>query len=379
MTSSLSEADYQAIREISNNLVECRTQQDMTCCIGEFILPLFKAQSFGFGWTDMDFPALSSLEGLIIPGAPQDDLRKFPTKPVEQSLQYLGSIYRKFSEIRRCVIAHDIDIPREIFHREMAAFLADYPEYDTDQFPFFHLCKSIMATHDRTSSLSIGIHRHAPFDLPWKRRDLRLFEFIRPILIQTIRNIALNKQAAYHNDLIDALTRTSTPIALVDQGKRLVSANEPFRNLLSINLGQALPDMLQELLQSELDNCTEFSPSSPPDETTYYQHATGPFKLTANLINSQGQPASYLLRLKPADDAYSKVDLYLRTAEISQREMEITRLVWDGFVNQEIAERLGISLFTVKNHMRKIHQKLEVNTREQLAALLNRISHGKNP
>jgi LuxR family maltose regulon positive regulatory protein len=53
---------------------------------------------------------------------------------------------------------------------------------------------------------------------------------------------------------------------------------------------------------------------------------------------------------------------------LSQRELEILRLISDGLTNQEIADRLVLSLPTVKWHTGNLYGKLGVNSRTQAAA-----------
>jgi LuxR family maltose regulon positive regulatory protein len=50
---------------------------------------------------------------------------------------------------------------------------------------------------------------------------------------------------------------------------------------------------------------------------------------------------------------------------ISQRELAVLKLIAEGLSNQEIAERLFISLHTVKTHARRINGKLAVKSRTQ--------------
>jgi len=50
---------------------------------------------------------------------------------------------------------------------------------------------------------------------------------------------------------------------------------------------------------------------------------------------------------------------------LSQRELEVLRLVEAGHSNQEIADQLHISLFTVKSHIQRFSGKLEVKRRTQ--------------
>jgi len=54
---------------------------------------------------------------------------------------------------------------------------------------------------------------------------------------------------------------------------------------------------------------------------------------------------------------------------LTAREKEILKLISEGLTNKDIAEKLIISLFTVKNHVSKIIQKLAVDDRTQAAIL----------
>lgn len=51
---------------------------------------------------------------------------------------------------------------------------------------------------------------------------------------------------------------------------------------------------------------------------------------------------------------------------LTQREKEITELIMDGLTNQEIADKLFISIKTVKTHIYNIYQKLDIKNRTEL-------------
>ncbi len=56
--------------------------------------------------------------------------------------------------------------------------------------------------------------------------------------------------------------------------------------------------------------------------------------------------------------------------KLSQRESEIADLLVQGLRHREIADRLFISEWTVKNHVRNIYKKLSIDRRSKLIALL---------
>lgn len=80
------------------------------------------------------------------------------------------------------------------------------------------------------------------------------------------------------------------------------------------------------------------------------------------------------LRLTAADITEDSLNKALVRAGISSREKDIIRLMLDGFGNREIAERLFISLNTVKTHNRNIFRKMNVRSRFELAMKLRNTS-----
>lgn len=64
-----------------------------------------------------------------------------------------------------------------------------------------------------------------------------------------------------------------------------------------------------------------------------------------------------------ADFVLNETELELR--KISKRELEVLTLMAAGLSNNEIAEKLFVSLNTVKTHSAKLFEKLEVKRRTQ--------------
>lgn len=64
-----------------------------------------------------------------------------------------------------------------------------------------------------------------------------------------------------------------------------------------------------------------------------------------------------------ADFILNETELLARN--ISKRELEVLTLMAEGLSNQEIAEKLFVSLNTIKTHSAKLFEKLEVKRRTQ--------------
>jgi DNA-binding NarL/FixJ family response regulator len=71
----------------------------------------------------------------------------------------------------------------------------------------------------------------------------------------------------------------------------------------------------------------------------------------------------------PVEDPFG--DDFARRLNLTFREVEIIRLVREGFTTEEIAERLYISSFTVKTHRKNIHFKLGISKVTELIQFAN--------
>ncbi len=80
---------------------------------------------------------------------------------------------------------------------------------------------------------------------------------------------------------------------------------------------------------------------------------------------SRAMAARLLADLSP--DSRSKAPLRTPRAELIQREREVLRLVAEGRNDEEIAAALGITESTVKVHLKRILEKLQLRNRLQVA------------
>lgn len=79
-------------------------------------------------------------------------------------------------------------------------------------------------------------------------------------------------------------------------------------------------------------------------------------EVTARLVDQ------FSAKPRPVPHAFANVRL-------SDRELQVTRLVAEGYSNQQIADELFLSLPTVRTYLRRLFVKLDVHDRTQLAIL----------
>jgi LuxR family maltose regulon positive regulatory protein len=86
--------------------------------------------------------------------------------------------------------------------------------------------------------------------------------------------------------------------------------------------------------------------------------------------------AAYLLDLLSTDNAPRPIDVSHTGATLTSREVEVLRLVVAGYSNRAIAEKLVISMWTVKSHLTKIYRKLDVASRTQASVRARELGIG---
>ena len=76
---------------------------------------------------------------------------------------------------------------------------------------------------------------------------------------------------------------------------------------------------------------------------------------------------------------HANLEKHLSELDVSPREAEITGLILRGFSNEEIGDKLFISVETVKKHISNIYRKLGIKNRLQLSYFIqNRLSPPRN-
>jgi DNA-binding NarL/FixJ family response regulator len=67
--------------------------------------------------------------------------------------------------------------------------------------------------------------------------------------------------------------------------------------------------------------------------------------------------------------SFTKINKHL-ICQVSEREFEVLQLIYEGYTNQQIAEKILISINTIKKHINNAYLKLDVSTRTTAIARL---------
>jgi DNA-binding NarL/FixJ family response regulator len=85
-------------------------------------------------------------------------------------------------------------------------------------------------------------------------------------------------------------------------------------------------------------------------------------------VRQGGAPMTREIARKIVETFREPVPAESQSAALTQRENEVLELLSQGFANKEIAQRLSITLDTVRYHLKQIYDKLHVRSRTEAVA-----------
>jgi len=207
-------------------------------------------------------------------------------------------------------------------------------------------------------------------------RDENQAHTLFPFLAFKIKSVMLEEDLVKTQAVVQGLLKSPSGIAVINGQREVVISNSAFREIFDMASGAELPRNLIKVLEREqanLDKQDSEETGKWGKEVSFFTLPKGTYKLYLIPLEAQDLEESnlWLLRIHPAADPFTKSNRLIEKVGLTWREMEICCLIHDGLGRNEIAERLFISAHTVKTHLKKIHKKLEVNSRTQLVAYLN--------
>jgi two-component system, NarL family, response regulator NreC len=160
----------------------------------------------------------------------------------------------------------------------------------------------------------------------------------------------------------------------LETARRYVRGHHPDVLVLDLNMpGGSSLDGIPEIRAECPD--TQIVVLTMQNEPAYARHALGAGALGYVLKESAESELVEAIRRAAAGDSYLNPRLGARVAAepppglpdgLSEREVEVLRMIALGHTNAEIAEQLFLSVRTVETHRAHIQQKLRLATRSEL-------------
>jgi two-component system response regulator NreC len=160
----------------------------------------------------------------------------------------------------------------------------------------------------------------------------------------------------------------------IEATRRYVRGHRPDVLVLDLNMpGESSLASLPELRAEAPD--TRVVVLTMQDEPAFARQALGAGALAYVLKEAADSELVEAVRLAAAGQTYLNPRLGARVAsetapgppdELSERELDVLRLIALGHTNGEIAERLYLSVRTVETHRARLQQKLSMSSRAEL-------------
>jgi DNA-binding NarL/FixJ family response regulator len=133
-----------------------------------------------------------------------------------------------------------------------------------------------------------------------------------------------------------------------------------------VGIKNAFPE-IQVMMLTVFDNTDQIFKSLAAGATGYLLKKTPPAKLLeaiSELVNG-GSPMSGEIARKVVQTFAQPPAQKFPESSLTDREQQILSYLSKGYLYKEIAAELFISIDTVRTHIRKIYQKLQVRTRTE--------------
>ncbi len=162
-------------------------------------------------------------------------------------------------------------------------------------------------------------------------------------------------------DALENLINDSPDVILMDIGLPKMSGTECIKRLKQKN-----QNLLIVILSVYEDDEHIFN-SLLAGASGYLIKKTPPAKLLESItdVYNGGSPMSSRIARKVVSAFQATNKSSNQTENLSQRELEILSYLAKGFRYKEIAEKLFISVETVRTHLRNIYEKLHVRSRTE--------------
>ncbi|MBM2832964.1 MAG: uncharacterized protein HW406_125 [Candidatus Brocadiaceae bacterium] len=161
------------------------------------------------------------------------------------------------------------------------------------------------------------------------------------------------------------------PLYLNHEASKIVSSAQRFESRTG-NTHQCIPSEVYECYDQLIER---INPSNDISEKRTYVYSTmkcdmGYYALRAFFIKGRNaEVAQVLVTIDKTVDVhrpdFKQIQLEF---ELTTRELEVLELLCEGFSNKEIAKKLSISVYTVKDHIKHIMEKTTTSSRGEIVA-----------
>ncbi len=206
----------------------------------------------------------------------------------------------------------------------------------------FHFCR----LHDRRYIFS--------------QRDIELLNVLKSPLLQTLKMILFHEESRNSRRVMDLWSIHAEPVAVIRDSGNTLFQNPAFEHLLEQQQHLFLSTVVT-LIQNIQHKQLEWHSFLSRLGKRLYE-----IKLTRISSGANHLHQTYLIQLSRVTHTIGKIFSQLQRKNLTQRELEIALLIYQGIPTREIAETIHLSYHTVRNHIKSIYSKLGVSSRGEM-------------
>jgi|GEM_PF-3334379 len=278
---------------------------------------------------------------------------------------------------------HTMNIPKKLYSSQNVVSVTDMMSYEqfynTEYYNDFfkkmnlHYEIAMPLIYDEKILGVLGIYRTKE-EGDFEQKDYLFFNNINKFIAFNF-NTSLyiedlqNEQLLYKNCAYNA----SLGIIVIGQNLSLMYYNEEAKNI-------CMDIMNGNSVQNSMSLFTNFIYDKIMSQTFNHiiLHNICQIKIIPQIIpRSNGTMETvYIVYLRNNEKPIDKIlDRMVNTYSFSKREKEIVEQVYYGLSNEEIAQKLYLSINTVKTHIENVYKKMGINKRVSLLDIINEISY----
>lgn len=191
-------------------------------------------------------------------------------------------------------------------------------------------------------------------------RDIELLKILRPTLLQTLRLILFREETLNSRQVLNFWSDNTDPIVVIRDDGAIIFQSQTFERIIVQEKHAFLSSIMTLVKTVQSNRIGWYSFLSKLGKRLYE------IKLTLINADVNFRQCIYLLHLSRVTHKLGKLFNQLSRTGLTNRELEITMLIYQGNSAREIAEEINLSYHTVRNHIKSIYSKLGVSTRSEL-------------
>ena len=222
-------------------------------------------------------------------------------------------------------------------------------------------CCVIMALFDAPrSAVALYFCRLNPHQQSYSLRDFELLQILHATLLQTIKLIMIQEEYRDLQLMMDHLSGHIDPLAVVRDDGSLVYKNQAF--------DQTEEQKKLTFLSTLLTRANNAEPGKTGQHCLLSQLGRRLYEVMLTPINNgaDNRTRLYLLRFSRVTNKNEQISRQLDSAGLTNRELEIAALIYQGIPTRNISEKLNLSYHTVRNHIKHIYSKIDVSSRSEM-------------